>query len=825
MSVAAPGLLATQQFADARFNLLLETMNDGFIETDDAAAFVYVNPRFAALLGYAQEDLIDQPARRFMADAAARLSVEHLAKRKAGLGEVYELNWLHRDGHEIATRVSASPHFDAHANFVGSTAIVTDLTETKRAEADQQRADRALRLLNICDGIMIRAKDEEQMLSDTCRAVVEIGGYRLAWVGYARQNAEKSVQPIAFAGQHPDYVQQANISWGDTERGRGPTGVAIRTGSVVIARDTETQPDYGPWQQAARERGFRSTLTLPLRQDGRSFGALMIYADQPDRFDESETRLLCLLADDLAFGISALRNAVHRSHLAAALNCAGDAIISFKFSGIITSWNKAAEDLFGHTAAEAIGSAIKIVVPADRTEEYQSLFERFRHGESIVNYDTIRIAKDGRRIPVSLTLRRIDGALRRGVVVYRDITHRKQTEAALRAAANRFRNLIEASLDPLVTINPEGQITDVNKSTEQATGKSREQLIGTDFSSYFTEPERAREGYRRAFAEGAVTDYPLTMRHVSGSVNYVVYNASVFHDEAGEVAGVFAAARDVTRRKLAEAELAEYQQHLEELIAERTRDLAHANEALQAANLDLEAFAYSVSHDLRAPLRAVDGFSRILQQDYGERLDDEGRRLVQVVRDGAQRMGRLIADILDFSRIGRRVLTHTVAQMGDLVSAVLQDLAPDLQGRDLTFVRKELPPVNGDNEMLQLVWMNLLQNAIKYTGKTEGGLVEIGARQEAAEIVYFVRDNGAGFNMQYASKLFGTFQRLHASTDFPGTGIGLAIVKRIISRHGGRVWAEGKVNEGATFYFALPAVHADLPVIDAASGVTSDHAL
>jgi PAS domain S-box-containing protein len=516
---------------------------------------------------------------------------------------------------------------------------------------------------------------------------------------------------------------------------------------------------------------------------------------------------------------------VHRTHLAAVLNCAGDAIISVKFSGVITSWNKAAEDLFGHTAAEAIGSPIKIVVPSDLTAEFDTFFERFQRGEPIENYDTVRIAKDGRRIPVSLTLRRIDGALSRGVVVYRDITHRKQTEAALRAAANRFRNLIEASLDPLVTISPEGQITDVNKATEQATGELREQLIGTDFSSYFTDPSKAREGYRRVFAEGAVTDYPLAIRHVSGRIIHVLYNASVFHDETGKVAGVFAAARDVTKRKLAEAELAKHQQHLEELVTDRTRDLALANEALQSVNQDLGAFAYSVSHDLRAPLRAIDGFSKILQEDYGERLDDEGRRLVQVVRDGAQRMGHLIADILEFSRIGRRALTHTVAQMDDIVSAALQDLAPSLQGRDLKLIRGQLPPVYGDSEMLKLVWMNLLLNAIKYTSKTDKGLLEIGARPDGADIVYFVRDNGAGFDMQYASKLFGTFQRLHTSADFPGTGIGLAIVKRIISRHGGRVWAEGKVNDGATFYFTLPGVPADLPAIDTAGAVMPDHVL
>jgi light-regulated signal transduction histidine kinase (bacteriophytochrome) len=290
---------------------------------------------------------------------------------------------------------------------------------------------------------------------------------------------------------------------------------------------------------------------------------------------------------------------------------------------------------------------------------------------------------------------------------------------------------------------------------------------------------------------------------VSGRIVDVLYNASVFHDEAGNVAGVFAAARDVTKRKLAEAELAKHQQHLEELIVDRTRDLARANQALQSANQDLEAFAYSVSHDLRTPLRAIDGFSTILQEDYGERLDEEGRRLLQVVRDGAQRMGCLIADVLEFSRIGRRSLTNTVALMDDLVGAALQDLAPNLKGRDLELIRGPLPPVHGDSEMLRLVWMNLLQNAIKFTGKTDRGIVEIGARPEGADIVFFVRDNGAGFDMRFASKLFGTFQRLHTSADFPGTGIGLAIVKRIVGRHGGRVWAEGKVNGGATFYFAL----------------------
>ena len=418
-----------------------------------------------------------------------------------------------------------------------------------------------------------------------------------------------------------------------------------------------------------------------------------------------------------------------------------------------------------------------------------------------------RVRKDATRFAASVVLTRRDDAAGRPIgylLISADITEKRQAEEKLRAAAHYARSLLEASLDPLVTIDADGRITDVNRATETITGLPRDQLIGHDFSGYFTDPERARAGYRTAFAAGVVTNYPLAIRNASGQVTDVTYNASTYCDDAGRVIGVFAAARDVTYRKRAEAELARYQHHLEDLVAARTAALADANQALNASNSELESFAYSVSHDLRAPLRAIDGYSHILQADHADRLDAEAQRLLQVVRDGVAKMARLIDDILEFSRAARREIAASVIDMGGLVRATLQLLAPAMAGRGIAVQVAPLPPTRGDREMMGRVWMNLLDNAIKFTGRRDDARIEVGSYQEAGNTVYFVKDNGAGFDMAYVDKLFGVFQRLHGPEDFPGTGAGLAIVKRIVGRHGGRAWAEGTVGAGAAFYFALP---------------------
>jgi PAS domain S-box-containing protein len=427
--------------------------------------------------------------------------------------------------------------------------------------------------------------------------------------------------------------------------------------------------------------------------------------------------------------------------------------------------------------------------------------------------------------------------------IVQDITDRKRTEQALRESAERFRflnDLVEATrtlADPdqimavmarmlgehlgasrcaYADVEPDGdQFTirhDYTDGCASTVGTYRLALFGARAVATLHRGETliirsvdaelsSGDGADMFNAIGikAIITCPLVKDGALRAM-MAVHQTSPRDWQSAEIAMV----QDVVERCWAtiERRAAEDRSHklnleLEQRVLERTAEL-------QASNKELEAFSYSVSHDLRSPLRTVDGFSQALLEDFGPALPEDGQRFVRTIREAAQRMGALIDDLLAFSRLGRQSLsTRAAVDMDRLVRDALEDLSPDRQGREVEIRVSPLPPGSGDTAMLKQVWVNLLSNAIKYTRKREAAAIEVGAESGSGETVYFVRDNGTGFDMRYAEKLFGVFQRLHRAEDFEGTGVGLAIVQRIVHRHGGRVWAESAPDQGATFHFTL----------------------
>ncbi|HEX6034976.1 MAG TPA: ATP-binding protein, partial [Anaerolineales bacterium] len=397
--------------------------------------------------------------------------------------------------------------------------------------------------------------------------------------------------------------------------------------------------------------------------------------------------------------------------------------------------------------------------------------------------------------------------------IFQDITERKQIEKELQgahaeleikvqertAALSEANALLQALMDNIPDHiyfkDTQGRFIRNSKSQATLLGlRDPSEAVGkTDFDFfphaaqfYADEQEVMRSGKPHV-------DFEEWVVWPDGREMWVSTTKMPLRNFDGQTIGIFGISRDITERK-----------RNEQAIRQLNADLEKQAEQLQTANKELEAFSYSVSHDLRAPLRAIDGYTRILLEDYEPFLDSEGKRICGVIGREARRMGQLIDDLLAFSRLGRKEMYTSTIDMRGLAVSVLNELIKDEHQERLDFHIGKLPAVKGDASLIRQVWVNLLSNAIKFTSKKEQAVIEVGSKATRQEFIYYVRDNGAGFDMEYANKLFGVFQRLHSESEFSGTGVGLAIVQRIIRRHDGRVWAEGAVEEGATFYFALP---------------------
>lgn len=563
--------------------------------------------------------------------------------------------------------------------------LAQDIVERKKAEEKLQKLNRTLMAHSKSSQAMMRARDEKQYLNEVCGIITEDCGYKMVWVGYAENDDAKTVSPVASAGFDEGFVEQLDVTWDDTERGRGPTGTAIRTGKPAGCRNIFTDPNFKPWREEAIKRGYAASMVFPLLDKNRAFGVINIYSKEPESFLDDEVLLLMELSDDLSYGI--------------------------------------------------------------------------------------------------LTIRMQNA--------------RALAEETVRKERNFSNAVIQTTGGLIVGMDPEGRIQLFNNACEKTTGYTFDELRGEPLWDYLLLPEETdavkkvffgiKEG--RIEAESEFENYWVAK---DKSRRFIRWTNSALKDEAGNVELIIGTGIDITEDKENRARIDE----LNSFLMQRTTEL-------MSANKELESFSYSISHDLRAPLRAMKGFSTILMEDYSGKLDAEGREFINRIKSGADKMSGLIDDMLRMAKISRDEMDPKEVDLSAVAASIVNELRQGDKERKVETVIADRIKARCDARLITIALSNLLGNAWKYSSKTPNAVIEFGATVNDGERVYFVRDNGAGFDNAHAKKLFTPFQRLHPESQFSGTGIGLAIVNKIIQRHGGRVWGEGRVGKGATFSFTL----------------------
>jgi PAS domain S-box-containing protein len=469
-----------------------------------------------------------------------------------------------------------------------------------------------------------------------------------------------------------------------------------------------------------------------------------------------------------------------------------DAVFVLDKAGKCVLGNAAAARLYGCTENELIG--LPIVDTCLPTERHL-LQERIKRvgDQSALRFERQFLRKDNQTVPVEVALSAAGEDQYQELI--RDITERKRGERQLRKQAE----LLSLAHDAIIVRDTKGQINFWNQGAEKTYGWTAAEAIGRITHHLLqTKFPVSLEALEAALQERGEWEGELAHTARDGRKIFVTSRQSLRRDKNSASATVMEINRDVTERKCAEEEVHKLNQELEQRVIERTREL-------QAVNKELEAFAYSVSHDLRAPVRHIAGFTELLQKHADLVLDDKSRHHISMILGSANRMGNLVDDLLAFSRIGRAETQKTTINLDQLVKGVIGEIAPDTQDRNISWRIGSLPMCDGDPSLLRLVFSNLVSNAVKFTRTRPQAEIEIGSlNQMPDEAVVCVKDNGVGFDMKYKDKLFGVFQRLHSQEAFEGTGIGLATIQRIVHRHRGRVWAEASVDNGATFFVALP---------------------
>ena len=480
--------------------------------------------------------------------------------------------------------------------------------------------------------------------------------------------------------------------------------------------------------------------------------------------------------------------------------------------GTITYVNDKFCAISKYSRPELVGQNHRILNSGHHPKEFfRQMYHTIANGQ-VWRGEICNRAKDGSIYWVDATIVPFldaDGKPRQYTAIRADITERKREEEV----RERLAAVVDSSDDAIISKTLDGTINTWNRGAEKVFGYSASEVVGKSMLMLMPPDRSAEESDILARIRlGEPIEHFETVRvRKDGTKIDVSVTISPIKDSRGRIVGASKIARDISQRRADEREIRKLNEELEERVRQRTAQLT-------TANRELEAFTYSVSHDLRAPLRHIGGFSKILSEDFGPGMDPEARHHLERIQDGVHRMGLLVDELLNLARVGRRALTLQATGLNSIVEEVVSLLRPETKGRAVTWKIGDLQSAECDPILIKQVFQNLVANALKFTRPRERAVIEIDHYQKNGQTVIFVRDNGVGFNMKYQDKLFGVFQRLHRAEDFEGTGIGLATVQRIIRKHGGRVWAEAELDKGATFYFTVRAEPTEVENKTAASG-------
>jgi PAS domain S-box-containing protein len=681
------------------------------------------------------------------------------------------------------------------------------IAEMEREEEKLRKLNRTLQAHARSDQALFHATDEASYLQEVCRIVVEDCGHAMVWAGFAQEDEGKTVRPAVWSGFEDGYLDTLKLTWGDGERGQGPTGKAIRTGEVCVCRNMLTDPLFEPWREQAVARGYASSIALPLLGGGKAFGALTVYSREADPFSAEEVRLLTELAGDFSHGIIVLRlRAAHAAaekdlrlnerRLRTILDALPVAIFLSDAAGNVIFTNGAVDRIWGlsaHVSRDQYGQykgwwrATGQPVEGDQW----ALARTLDTGEPFTNEPVeIEMPSGERKIihNFAIPIRGESGPLLGVVVVTEDITLGVRAEESLRESEERFRLLFQQAAVGIKRLDRQGRILEVNDKQCEILGYSREELLRmslADFTHGEDLPIEQAE-LERLWA-GEIASYHIEKRCLrkDGGLIWVRVTSSL-PTGGGPAEWCISIVEDITLRKRAE------------------EDLRRTADELGRSNRDLEQFAYVSSHDLQEPLRMVTGFMGLFQQKYQGQIDESADKYIHFAVDGAKRMQRLIEDLLTYSRVGSKGKEPAPTDAGEVVRGVLAGLGPSIEESKAEVSVGELPTVKADATQLAQVFQNLIANAVKFRG--DGApKIRVEARRGAEHWVFSVADNGIGIDPEFAPKVFVIFQRLHTKEKYPGTGIGLAICKKIVERHGGRIWVESQPGRGATFYFTIPS--------------------